>query len=141
MTKSTQQSGDGQSDKDQEDCRASRTVHPEDLAIGDSVAVAEVSCQLPTYLWCGSDFSLTRVHKVNVPFIPAGEFELYKVISVCLPFVLCEQTSGKHSVLDLRLVRLFRLNEAFAKRCQHHLVADTGKKRKKKSKKKPRKKR
>ncbi len=69
-----------------------------------------VSCDLP-----GEAPTIRRV------WTAAHDPTPLKVIDICLPFVLARQPGGSHRVVDLRLVRLARLPEVFARPAMERL--------------------
>ena len=121
------------------DLKVSRLVHPEDLVVGDNVAIFEVSYQLGTYHWFSIDtFAYPPEKLIRLNYLPQDDQYPQTVESICLPFVLCKLTNGKHAVHDLRRVKLTRLDLEFAKAVRAAYKADKGldKSKKKKSKKK-----
>ena len=119
--------------------KCARILHPEDIAAGDDVALAKISYQFPSFLWCGADLSfLSRDHKVDITFLPADEPRPFIVKSVCLPFVLCESETGKHNVFDTRLVQLMKLDREFAASVRNALDQN-GKSKKSRKSRKPKK--
>lgn len=121
---------------------SAKRLHPEDISVGDSLAVAQISYQYPSFMWCGTELSWNSSdHVVQLTFLPA-DFELLFVKSICIPFVFCKTTAGKHKVIDVRQVELARLDPSFALQVQKGLTDDDSgksKKRKRKDKKKKRK--
>lgn len=122
---------------------AARKLHPEDICVGDDVALSEVVFQYPSYMWCGADTTmLPPDQKVQVTFLPWESPQPLKVQSICLPFVLCKQVNGKSEMLDIRQVQLVRLDFEFASRARKALNSNktsehcTCKSRKKRRKKK-----
>lgn len=102
--------------------KASRRLHPEDLAAGDYVAVAHVTLQFPTFLWCGADpVTLPPDKPVQITFLPHADKGPLKVTSICLPFVLCKNIEGDSKMFDLREVQFLRLDSEFGKVAQKAL--------------------
>ena len=94
-----------------------RKLHPEDISVGDDVALSEVSYQFPSFFWCGADHAiLPPESQVRITFLPIEEPQTLKVKSICLPFVLCTLADGKHQVYDVRQVQLVRLDRGFAQK-------------------------
>lgn len=118
-----------------------RTLHPEDICVGDNVAIMSRSVQVPTFMWCNFDTSMTPMEKpVRMTFLPDGEQEALRVSDVCLPFIICDTYDNKHVFIDLRQTQLARLDAAFAKadrkaRKNNDREAASAKKKSRKSKK------
>ena len=95
--------------------KVSRKLHPEDIVIGDQVAVSEVGYQCASFMWCGFDSTILPPDRVvSLTFYPCVPNEPLTVQSVCLPFVLCEMINGDHVVHDVRQTQLVRLDQDFA---------------------------
>lgn len=93
---------------------ACRSVHPEDITIGDHVVVLHQSFQVGTYVWCGLDaHQFPPSEPVEITF--RGNFEALTVKEVCLPFVLCCDDESNVVVLDVRGLQIGRLSKRFAK--------------------------
>lgn len=120
--------------------KASKRVHPEDLKIGDDVAISETHHQLATCCWLGLDsFQYPPDQSIRLSLMASGDHHPQKVKSICLPFVLCQQSDGKHVVHDLRQMQLSRLDATFAADVATALQSDkqaSHKAKKKKTKKK-----
>jgi hypothetical protein len=100
------------------------TVAGDDLAIGQYVAVLSEIREYLSIFWedyGGGRFSPQET--VRIPFTPTTAGEPLKVEAICLPFVFVKSANGDHRSLDLRMVRLARLDTAYAK-----FVLKTGKK-------------
>lgn len=134
----TKQSESGQSESQESQLKVSRKLHPEDIAIGDNVAVSEVAFQYAPFLWFAVDSSVLPPREVvQLTFYPDDRHEPLIVKSVCLPFVLCEHVDARHVVFDLRKTQLVRLDPTFATAVRKALKANvSNSKSKKKSKKK-----
>ncbi len=139
------------SDSHQQDLSVARPLHPEDLAIGDNVAILHTSSQFPTFNWCGFDTTMLPIEQpVKITYLPYDDYEALQVKKICLPFVICKTFEGRHRYLDIRQVQLARLDEGYAnadrKARKHdqqatnaeHLQRSKKKKRDKKKKKKSR---
>ena len=119
------QSESGQAELEESQLKVSRKLHPEDIAIGDNVAISEVAYQYASFMWFGVDSSVLPPHDVvQLTFYPYDSHEPLIVRSVCLPFVLCEQVNARHVVLDLRRTQLVRLDESFATTVRKALKAN-----------------
>lgn len=122
----------------------SKKLHPEDIVIGDAVAVSETVYQYISFSWCGVD--TTRLPPEEVVKVPCLSHDASPLIvqSVCLPYVLCKKFDGKHLIVDVRQNQLVRLNKAFARLARAALKLnddDDKTSRKSKDKKRKRKKR
>lgn len=122
--------------------KASKRLHPEDLKIGDDVAVSQTYHELATYCWCILDsFQHPPDELIRLSFMDQGDHHPQKVKSICLPYVLCQKSDGKHIVHDLRQLQLTRLDSKFALAVDTALKMDKRslKKRKKTTRKKKKK--
>ena len=110
------------------DVRAATVVAPEDLRIGDFVAIASQACQV--LVADGGWPSRPRV--ARVAYIPPNAGDPLKVVAVGLPFVTVKTPHAwaGHEVLDVRLVGLFRLDPAYGK-ASFNAIAPPGKSKKK----------
>ncbi|MEM9754105.1 MAG: hypothetical protein AAF916_12090 [Planctomycetota bacterium] len=90
-----------------------RTLAPDDVRVGDYVALAEAETQV--FPVSALDDVQTPERYDRVAFIPQDAGRPRKVVAVALPFVLVREPTGKHVTLDLRLVRLFGLPAAYGK--------------------------
>lgn len=91
-------------------------MYPEDLSVGDHIVLSEVSYQYATFNWCGADMSIRSPEEpIEITYYPSWDkHEPMKVKAVCLPFVLCKTVEKKHCVLDLRQVKVARVDDNFA---------------------------
>jgi len=87
--------------------QAARQIHPEDLVVGDDIAITEVSYQYGTFAWCALDSSADEV--ITLTYRATDDHFPQKIVSICLPFLLCEQVNGKHVIHDVRALQLTRL--------------------------------
>ena len=83
-----------------------RSVVPEDLRVGDGVAVAHTDLQVladqdPPV---GENYRVIKAH-----YIPHDAGDPLKVKAVCLPFVLAVNVAKQHVTLDVRRQHLVRL--------------------------------
>lgn len=92
-----------------------KSLAPEEIRAGDYVTHLHVVCELPALVWC-DDMALTeRDEIVRLQFVPESGGEPLKVKSVCLPFVLVKDASGKKRPLDIRRHRLAKLDRGYAR--------------------------
>lgn len=96
------------------DNTTARVIAPEDVRRGDYVAVISEIVELPSFLWsemisCG-DEKIVRVHK-----LPSEGGEPMKVKSLCLPFVFVERPNRQFQTIDVRLSKLVRLQNDYAR--------------------------
>lgn len=124
--------------KERAETTACRTVHPEDLAVGEYVAVLQQSYQLGTYVWCGLDPHQFRPSE-PVELTLRGSFDgLLEVKEICFPLILCTDCDANVVVLDSRSTQLGRLSAAFASsyKAAKKAKASSSKPKKKKKKRK-----
>lgn len=93
---------------------AARPLAPEDVQPGDFVVLFEESYEYPSFYWCADTTLLAPEEPVRIRFVPRDESLPLKVKGVCLPFVLVKTPRGGQRTLDLRQVRLARLDRAYA---------------------------
>lgn len=94
--------------------RTAKSVAPEDLQVGEFVAVLSRIYQYPSFLWFSRDGD-DRYETVRLKFLPhknAGE--PLKIKAVCLPFVLVQFASKKIESIDVRQCQLARVDKQFA---------------------------
>ena len=95
--------------------QSARRIHPEDLMIGDDIAITEVSYQYGTFAWCALDtFKYPADEVITLTYRATGDHFPQRVVSICLPFLLCEKIDGKHIIHDVRTLQLTRLESGFA---------------------------
>ena len=112
---------------------ASRRVHPEELAVGDYVALKAVSYEYPSFLWCGADpVTLPPDQPVRITFLPHRDNAPLKVTAICLPFILCSTHNSGEKLFDLRKTQFVKLDSDFA-RAARKALSRQEKKAKKKS--------
>jgi hypothetical protein len=88
------------------------TVAPEDLNCGDYVAVLNIVCEVPSFMWCGE--SLSPDEPVRIKF-QSGTGTPLKIKAICLPFVFVKFPNGTTQTLDIRRTQFVRLNSDYAK--------------------------
>ena len=94
---------------------AAKLLHPEDISAGDDVALAIQSYDYPSFFWCMADPTIMPPNEtIRLSFVPQETSKPFKVVAVCLPFVLCEKVDGKRETFDVRNVKLMRLAPDFA---------------------------
>lgn len=92
-----------------------KPLHPEDIAVGDDVAILFTSSQYPTFNWYGFDTSILPIEQpIAITYLPYGDQEALVVQQICLPFVLCKTFDDRHRYLDVRQFQLARLDKSFA---------------------------
>ena len=117
-----------------------RPLHPEDITVGDHVALSQVAYQYPSFCWFGADLAVVSAERpVRMTYLPLGNHDAMKIASLCLPFVLCELSDGTHVVHDTRQVELVRLNTEFAASVRNAMRDDDSTRKKKRKRKRKRK--
>ncbi|MEQ8846850.1 hypothetical protein [Botrimarina sp.] len=92
-----------------------KPLAPEDVRAGDYVAVLDEELQ-----WCAANWYCDppphgeRV--IHVRLRPREAAPPLRVLDACLPFVFVEPPDGAGYTLDLRAVRLARLDKGYARR-------------------------
>ena len=114
-----------QSSPAKDELQSARRIHPEDLVVGDDIALTEVSHQYGTFAWYSLDtFKYPADEVITLTYRPSGDHFPQKVVSICLPFLLCELVTGKHVIHDVRTVQLTRLQSGFAKAARAAFKSD-----------------
>ncbi len=92
------------------------TVAGDDLGVGQYVALLSEVKEYLSIFWddCAGS-GLSPRETVRIPFMPTSAGEPLKIEAICLPFVFVRTPSGDHRSLDIRMVRLARLDAAYAK--------------------------
>ena len=96
-------------------CKLAKTLAPEDVRPGDFVAKLYEVQEYPSLLWCDDNYATSRDELIRIQFTPENGGEPLKVKTVCLPFVLVKHPRGQEFMLDVRRVKLARLDKEFAK--------------------------
>lgn len=92
-----------------------KPLAPEEIRLDDFVAVLHVFYDLPSFFWRDDLTTYPREELVRLCYLPEPAGTPLKVKSICLPFVLAKQPSGEQQTLDVRKVRLARLDADYAK--------------------------
>jgi hypothetical protein len=109
------------------DVTLAKTLAPEDVRPGDYVAVLSEEYEYAAFAW-SCDSSLANADSIlRVRFKPRETTGPLRVIDACLPFVFVKEPKGAGRTLDLRVVRLARLDRSYAKRVCKTLAAKAGK--------------
>ena len=91
-----------------------KTLAPEDVCVGDYVAPLYEAYDYPSFCWCSDAVIVDRQQTVRIEFMAREGGVPLKVIAVCLPFVLVKRPQGKPRTLDVRQVKLARLDNKYA---------------------------
>ena len=113
------------------DSKLAKTLAPEEIRVGDFVSKLYEVREYPALVWCYEEFGTSRDEMIRIPFTPDSGGEPLKVLSVCLPFVLVKHPCGQRYTLDVRLVKLARLERGFAKTAWKSLDGSARKRKKK----------
>lgn len=92
-----------------------KPLAPEDVRVGDFVAVLHRTYELPSFWWNAEAFQAPLDKPVRLQLIPDSAGEPLKVRAICLPFVFVKEPDGSQRTLDLRITHLARLHPDFAK--------------------------
>lgn len=98
-----------------------KTLAPEDVRCGDFVTPLYVVSEWPSWYWDDDDALHPRDELVRIRSVPCDEATPLEVVSVCLPFVLVKTPEREGKVLDIRRMRLARLDHSFAKQARREL--------------------
>lgn len=92
------------------------TVAGDDLEVGQYVAVlSEIREYLPMFWDDSAGSGLSPHETVRIPFTPANAGEPLRIEAICIPFVFVRTPGGDHRSLDIRSLRLARLDAGYAK--------------------------
>lgn len=95
--------------------KLAKSLAPEEIRAGDFVAQLYHVCEFPSWFWCDSGLASARDELVRIQYTPEDGGVPLKVKSVCLPFVLVRDPRGRKFTLDIRRVKLARLDCEYAK--------------------------
>ena len=87
-----------------------KPLAPEEIRVGDFVSPLHVFYDFPSFFWCSDSAIQRREETVRICYLPESGGVPLKVKSVCLPFVLVKHANGTQQTLDVRKVRLARLD-------------------------------
>jgi hypothetical protein len=93
-----------------------KALAPEEVRVGDYVTPLHVVAEVPSYFWFTEGWNLPADEPVRIRLMSYSDGVPMKVKSICLPFVLVKQASGRGATLDLRKCQLARLDREFARR-------------------------
>jgi hypothetical protein len=91
-----------------------KPLAPEEIRVGDFVTPLHVFYDFPSFFWDDSAIG-RRDETVRICYIPETGGVPLKVKSICLPFLLAKHPRGEQQTLDVRRVRLARLDPTYAK--------------------------
>jgi hypothetical protein len=94
--------------------KMAKVLAPEDLRVGDYVALLHVVREVPSFWLRDGIRAIGPIEPVRIAFMLNNGGVPYRVRSVCLPFVLVKTPSGRSRNLDVRRHRLARLTCAHA---------------------------
>jgi len=95
--------------------------------VGDFVSLLHVYYDVPSFFWCDDEFGSDRAKLVRLCYLPDAGGVPLKVKAVCLPFVLVKHPAGGKRTLDVRKVRLARLDKKYAAAAWKMRKQDQGK--------------
>ncbi len=98
-----------------------KPLAPEDVAVGDYVAVLDVEVEYPAVVWYFDRPLDGQEQIIRVRLRPCRSQEPLHVLDVCLPFVFVQTIKKEHRTLDLRCSRLARLDRGYAERVSQML--------------------
>ena len=115
--------------------QAVKTLAPEDVQVGEYVAVTSETVEFPAHLLdCGFQSQSEPVRMRFLPYRNVGD--PLKVLAVCLPFVVVKKVEQKSATkLDLRQCALARLGKDYVKAVRKSKRTKVKTKKKRKSKK------
>ncbi len=94
--------------------KPSRVIGPEDVRRGDYVTVTHTMYEYISDLCPSITEEEVKIVRVTVMSDDAGLAN--KVVAVCLPFILVEDTTGKRESLDLRRHRIAILTKNYGRK-------------------------
>lgn len=96
-------------------CKLAKTLAPEEIRPRDFVTQLYEVQEYPSLIWCDDSYATSRDELIRIQHTPENGGVPLKVKSVCLPFVLVKHPHGQQFMLDIRRVKLARLDREFAK--------------------------
>lgn len=113
-------------------CKLAKTLAPEEICPRDFVAQLYEVQEYPSLIWCDDNYATSREELIRIQYTPENGGVPLKVKSVCLPFVLVKHPRGQQFMIDIRRVKLARLDREFAKTAWKSLRARSSKRKRKK---------
>ena len=110
--------------------KLAKTLAPEEICAGDYVARLYEIKEFPSWFW-EDGICPDREELVRIQYTPEDGGIPLKVKSVCLPFVLVKDPRAQRFTLDVRQVKLARLDREFAKMAWNMLRAPRTKRKRK----------
>jgi hypothetical protein len=102
----------------------------EDIEPGDFITVLNEFIELPSFLWCGSGFTLPPNEPVRTRRLPQDAGRPHKVFAVCLPYVYANDPDERLVVFDTSRQQLVRLGRGTGRRIwrrmRHSLTSKSG---------------
>ncbi|MFV0445862.1 MAG: hypothetical protein ACK5Q5_19975 [Planctomycetaceae bacterium] len=91
------------------------TVAPEDLRLGDLIALLNETWEWPSFMWRMDSAALPPDEPVRVRARSRSAGLPLKVEAICLPFVFTEDPYRQFRTLDIRQVEIVRLEQRYAR--------------------------
>lgn len=91
-----------------------KPLAPEDIRVGDYVSLLHVYYDVPSFFWCCDAVTMPVEELVRLRCLPENGGLPLKVKAVCLPFLVVKHPAGGKRFLDVRKVRLARLDDEYA---------------------------
>lgn len=107
-----------------------KPLAPEDVRPGDYVAVLDEQYEYPAVVWYCEPPMGRENEVIRVRIRPTEDGGPLRVIDACLPFVFVKPPKGSGRTLDLRAVRLARLDRGYARRVCESLAGKKRRRRK-----------
>lgn len=114
------------------DTTLAKPLAPEEVRPGDYVAVLDQEYQYPAIVWFYEPPMGRESEVIRVRIRPPETVAPLRVIDACLPFVFVKPPKGEGQTLDLRAVRLARLDRDYARRVCELLAGKRKKQRRRK---------
>jgi hypothetical protein len=96
--------------------KLAKSLAAEDVQRGDVVAILDMVCEYPSFLWSDDPHVLPPQEPVCVRWRSQHTKKPLKVKAICLPYILVKTPKGRHKTLDVRQCRLVRLSDDYAKK-------------------------
>lgn len=114
---------------------AAKPLAPDDVSPGDYVAVLDEQHEFPAVVWYCDRPLAGEDDVVRVRLRPREAEGPLRVTDVCTPFVFVKNRVGKIRTVDLRAVRLARIDREVARRVWRSQTEASSTRRQKKGKK------
>ncbi|MEQ1829015.1 MAG: hypothetical protein ABL921_23835 [Pirellula sp.] len=98
----------------------SRSLAAEDIAAGDYIVITSKATEFPSWMW--EDYhALPPDQPVRIWWQSYSSLVPWKVVDVCLPMLLVRGVDRTVTQLDVRLLRIARVDRGYARKVRKSL--------------------